>query len=166
MGTPGGGPIHELHAEVLRFVRLLKHSVKPAAVPDQSSLLLLWPLLADGPMRLRELAESKGVDASTASRQAAQLVRAGLIRRDPDPEDGRAALLDVTDEGRAVCHRLMESRRQSIEDALRDWSPERIASLADLLRDFNVAIEAQQRAATPDTLNEAPGGAYTSEETS
>src|SRR3954451_11189787 len=88
----GNGPIRELHAQLLRFVRLLKAGASQAAVPDQSSMLLLWPLLHDGPMRLRDLAACKGVDSSTASRQAAQLVRAGLIRRDPDPDDGRAAI--------------------------------------------------------------------------
>ena len=126
-------------------------------------MLLLWPMLP-GPMRLRDLAESKGVDASTVSRQVAQLVRAGFIRRDPDPDDGRAALLGITDHGRQYCHRLLEARRQIIEDALRDWSPERVASLADLMRDFNLAIEAHQRASVADPI-EAPGGALTQETT-
>ena len=141
-------PVDDLHAEIVRFVKLLKSTLCSAAVADQSSLLLLWPLLHEGPMRLRELATSKGVDSSTASRQAAQLVKAGLIRREPDPEDGRAALLDVTEHGRLVCQRVLDARRTAIETALRDWEPSRIAALAELLRDFNAAMAASP---TPQT---------------
>jgi DNA-binding MarR family transcriptional regulator len=143
--SPEGQPILALHAEILRFVRLLKSSSAHDAVPDQSSLLLLWPLLHIGPMRLRDLAESKGVDSSTASRQAAQLVRAGMIRRDPDPGDGRAALLGLTDKGRHFCEHLLDARRRAIEEALRDWPSERISALADMLGELNQAIEAHQR---------------------
>lgn len=146
--SPRAEPIQRLHTEILRFVRMLKQAPGTATVPDQSSLLLLWPLLHAGSMRLGELAESKGVDASTVSRQVAQLVRAGLIRRDPDPVDGRAAQLALTDHGRQHCQQMIEGRRQAIEKALAGWSPERISQLAALMHDFNLAIEAHQR--TPD----------------
>ena len=164
-GSPTDGePIHELHAEIIRLVRLLKSSTSSAVVPDQSAMLLLWPMLHQGPLRLRDLAESKGVDASTVSRQVAQLVRSGFIRRDPDPDDGRAALLGITDQGRQYCHRLLEARRQIISDALRDWRPERVAALVDLMRDFNFAIEAHQRADVANSI-EAPAGVLTQETT-
>ena len=56
----------------------------------------------------------------------------------------------------------MEARRQSIEDALRDWSPERISTLAELLSDFNLALEVHQRASAP-VHDQAPAGAATSQ---
>ncbi len=77
----------------MRFYRLLKNAAHSEVGTDRSLLQLLWPLMHEGPMRLRDLAEAKGSDASTVSRQAAQLVRAGLIRRDPDPYDRRACLV-------------------------------------------------------------------------
>jgi DNA-binding MarR family transcriptional regulator len=154
--TGDGGPAQELYAEIVRFVRISKSA--NVAHPDQSALLLLWPLLHEGPMRLRDLARSKGVDAFTVSRQAAHLVREGLVKRDPDPDDGRATLLDVTDAGRQFCSQLMESRRQAIQLALSDWPVDKVCQFAALLRDFNLTLQAQQAFHT-----QAPGGARTQE---
>jgi DNA-binding MarR family transcriptional regulator len=134
----------DLADEVMRFVRLLKSAGSMPAAQGRSSLLILWPLLHEGPMRLRELAEHKGVDQSTISRQAASLVQSGLLRRDPDPADRRACLLALTERGRDFCRELVESRRQAIADALGGWSPDRVALFVELFRDFNAAVEAQQ----------------------
>jgi DNA-binding MarR family transcriptional regulator len=138
------GPLHELNAELMRFVRLLKAGNANASGPDRSALLLLWPLLHAGPMRLRELAAARGSDASTVSRQAAQLVKVGLVRRDVDPDDRRACLLAVTDEGRAACQRMIESRLRSISEALQDWEEERVIEFTRLFSEFNRAVEVHQ----------------------
>jgi DNA-binding MarR family transcriptional regulator len=63
---------------------------------------LLFQLVKDGPQRSSALAETACVDPSTVSRQVAQLVKAGLVERQSDPGDGRAALLVSTDRGRAA----------------------------------------------------------------
>src|SRR5258708_35422725 len=76
----------ELLDEVMRFVRLLKASATNAGGLDKASLMLLWPL-RDGPKRVRDLADAKGVDQSTVSRQGAPLGKVGLGRRDSDPGD-------------------------------------------------------------------------------
>src|SRR4051794_40844740 len=96
------GVTDELNEEILRFVRLLKMSASTPGGPDMSALLLLWPL-AQKPMRVRALAQAKGSDPSTVSRQADQLVRDGLISREPDPSDARARMLVLTEKGRAIC---------------------------------------------------------------
>ncbi|HEX6869856.1 MAG TPA: MarR family transcriptional regulator [Micromonosporaceae bacterium] len=141
----------QLNQEILRFVRLLKTSARREAGAreagaDVSALHLLWPLLHDGPMRLGDLAEAKGADASTVSRQAAALVRAGLVRREPDPADRRACLLEVTDQGRQACQRMAEHRRREVAEALRGWSAERVGTFTALLREFNQAVEAHHQA--------------------
>ncbi len=142
---PGLPVTEELNQEIMRFVRLLKASAGPEAGPDRSALLLLWPLMHAGPMRVRELAAARGSDASTVSRQAAQLVRAGLVRRDLDPDDRRACRLALTEGGRGACQQLVDARRQAIDEALRDWDPHRVRIFTELFRDFNCAVEAQQR---------------------
>jgi len=147
----------QLNDEVMRFVRLLKASQTSLVGHDRSALQILFPLLHDGPMRLRDLAEHKGVDQSTVSRQAAQLVHNGLIRRDPDPADRRACLMALTDRGRDLCRELVNGRRRSIEHALRGWSEERVALFLELFRDFNEAVETEQSQAAPN-ISAAPGG--------
>src|SRR5262245_22596583 len=116
----------ELNQELMRFVQLLKSAPTSDAGPDRTALLLLWPLMHTGPMRVRDLAATKGLDASTISRQVAQLVDAGLVRREPDPADRRAWLLVLTDGGRGACRHLIDARRRAIGEALRDWDPDRV----------------------------------------
>jgi len=110
-----------------------------------SALMLLPPLRAMGPMRITDLAEVKGADPSTVSRQAAQLVKAGLARREADPADGRASRLAVTDTGVAACERLREARVAMLTQVLSDWPADRIAAFSTQFAEFNDAVEAYLR---------------------
>lgn len=56
--------------------------------------------LTDGPMTLREIAESQGVDAPYATVIVDKLVSRGLAERTPHPEDNRRKLVTLTDAGR------------------------------------------------------------------
>src|SRR6478609_8851624 len=73
---------------------------------------LLFQLVGTGPQRSSTLAETACVDPSTVSRQVAQLVKAGLVERQSDPEDGRASLLVSTDRGRAAYAAKQEHRQR------------------------------------------------------
>src|ERR1044071_7237693 len=111
--------------EVVRFVRLggrakgMLYSGDLGA--EFSALMLLFPLRHLGPMRVTDLAEVKQADPSTVSRQAAQLVKAGLVRREADPADGRVSRLAVTKAGLAAATELAEARNELIQRVLRDW---------------------------------------------
>jgi DNA-binding MarR family transcriptional regulator len=48
-----------------------------------------------------ELADILRVPPTSISRHVARLAEAGLVRRGPNPSDGRSALLELTDDGRA-----------------------------------------------------------------
>lgn len=88
-----------------------------------------------GPIRLSDLAESVELDLSTISRQIRDLVAAGLIARTPDPADGRAALLSLTEQGMAVLEAVSESRRRVLALAIAEWTDEERNALASgLLR--------------------------------
>ena len=53
----------------------------------------------------------------------------------PDPADGRAALLSLTEQGVAVLEAVSESRRQVLAEAIADWTDEERNALASgLLR--------------------------------
>ena len=110
---------------------------------------LLFQLVNDGPRRSSALAEAACVDPSTVSRQVAQLVKAGLVERQSDPEDGRASLLVATEQGRAAYaakqeHRAADVRRTSSTAGRRRTS----TTLAALLARFNDSF-AEQRDALP-----------------
>jgi DNA-binding MarR family transcriptional regulator len=145
--------------ELLRFARLgsrakgILHKGELGA--EFSALMLLFPLKAMGPLRVTDLAEVKQADPSTISRQVAQLVKAGLARREADQIDGRASRLAITDAGLDACRRLHEARYALLSEALGDWPAERIATFADLFREFNSSVEALMRkeAAAPSREN-------------
>ncbi|SDL07873.1 transcriptional regulator, MarR family [Glycomyces sambucus] len=61
--------------------------------------------LSERPQRtstLREQARKMGWSRSRLSRHASRMEARGLLRRDPDADDGRSCLLVLTDEGMAV----------------------------------------------------------------
>ena len=142
----GAGRLGE---ELLRFVRLGARAKGMLNFGDLgaefSALMLLFPLRLQGPMRVTDLAEVKRADPSTISRQVAQLVKAGLARREADPADGRASRLAVTDAGMAACDQLYQARHALLTKALGDWPPERVIAFADLFAEFNSSVEALLR---------------------
>lgn len=102
---------------------------------------LLKSIAAEGPLRVTELAGCTNLDTSTVSRQVAQLHRAGLLERTPDPDDGRAHRLQLTDDGRSRLHDAFERRRTLLRRALGGWEADDIAELDRLLGRFVIDIE-------------------------
>jgi DNA-binding MarR family transcriptional regulator len=144
-----GDETDRLIAELIHHARLANR-LRARLAGDESggeaSALLLLPVLVSmGPLRITDLAEVKQADPSTVSRQAAQLVRAGLARREADPSDGRASRLAVTAEGELACQRLKQARRAMLDEALQGWPAEELARFADLFHKFNASLEAHLR---------------------
>ena len=74
--------------------------------PTQAQTLAT--LAARGPQRVGGLARTLGVTQPTASDAVAALVRKGLVGRERDPGDGRAASLVLTQEGRKLAAEVAE----------------------------------------------------------
>ncbi|WOC11845.1 MarR family winged helix-turn-helix transcriptional regulator [Gordonia sp. MP11Mi] len=99
-------------------------------------------VLRHGSIRASELAAVMSADPSTTSRHVAQLVDAGLVRRGPDPDDGRACLLELTDDGVKRVGQLSAQRRQNIGSIVADWPDGDFGTFADLLTRFVDSVEA------------------------
>ncbi|MFC0116157.1 MarR family winged helix-turn-helix transcriptional regulator [Kibdelosporangium aridum] len=108
---------------------------------DKTSMVLLGALKQIGPVRSNALAEAVYSDPSTISRQVAALVKDGLIERRADPADGRASLLAVTDEGRALLDARHRQRSCSLARMLAHWSPDDRERFVELLERFVVDHE-------------------------
>lgn len=100
---------------------------------------------ADDAVRGGDLAERFGLDKSTVSRQIAQMEALGLLQRVPDPQDGRARLLRITDEGRSRVRRLRERRARWLSSVLRDWPEGDVAQLISLLSRLNASLDSPER---------------------
>jgi len=98
---------------------------------------LLAELSYRGEARVSDLAEQRFVDASVVSRQAAQLEKLGLIERRRAPEDGRVALLRVTDEGNRVLESWRKRQTDMLANALKGWDKAKLAEATDLLKEIS-----------------------------
>lgn len=103
---------------------------------DPAQASLLYTLKCHGAMRLGDIAESMRLDASTVSRHVQQLGDDGFLQREPDPEDGRARIIDISAEGRAALKSTFDRRRAHVSEALTDWAD----ADRDQLRHFLVRL--------------------------
>lgn len=79
-----------------------------------STVTTLDTLLTDGPLRISDLAEHEALSQPGMTTLVNRLEAGGLAERVPDPTDGRATLVRITDGGRA----LLSTRRADRTAAL------------------------------------------------
>ncbi|HEY5516147.1 MAG TPA: MarR family transcriptional regulator [Pengzhenrongella sp.] len=72
---------------------------RPISMPEYDVLYTLTGFPAAG-VRLRELAEHVRLSQPGLSRLVDRMEADGLVRRTPDPHDGRGTLVSLTDHGR------------------------------------------------------------------
>jgi MarR family transcriptional regulator for hemolysin len=86
-----------------RFERALTRA-QLEITPGEARALVLLGLM--GSVRQNELAAALSVEPMTLVGYLDRLEQQGLVRRQPDPSDGRAKLLAMTDSGRVLERRL------------------------------------------------------------
>jgi|KBSSwiStaDraftv2_1062776.scaffolds.fasta_scaffold00488_17 DNA-binding MarR family transcriptional regulator len=100
---------------------------------SRSQVWLLARLQTSGPVRLGALAEQMNLDKSTLSPQVTRLETDGYVVRTADPTDGRAHLLHVTKEGKALLRRVERSRGAMLRELLSDWPESDLARASRIL---------------------------------
>ncbi|MFF4414767.1 MarR family winged helix-turn-helix transcriptional regulator [Streptosporangium sp. NPDC001559] len=125
----------DVEALALAVERFTGVFIRLASVERMSftTLGVLHTLAGSGPLRLSELKASEQVTQPAITQLVTRLERDGLVRRRPDPTDGRAVLVHITPAGAEIVH----SRRA-----------DRIARLAELARH----LDAGQRRAIAEAL--------------
>jgi len=89
----------------------------------------------DQRLRMSELADSIVISRSGFSRAARRMEEAGLIAREPSPEDGRGAYVVLTDHGRRMFRRAAAVHLRGVaEHFLRHLSEEEAAVMEAALR--------------------------------
>lgn len=126
-----------LHATRARAPR-----VHPAVEASHHSVLVA---VREAPSRVGDIAERNLSDASTVSRQVSHLTSLGLVAKVPDPEDGRAQLVALTEEGVALLDELVERREAWFAELLADWSEEDVTAFIGYVDRFCDAVAADQR---------------------
>lgn len=141
--VPGAGEaLRGLERELAVFLRRARASSGEMARelhPDlePAAYGLLVRLAEAGEQRATALAAYFGVGRATMSRQLRALESLGLIARQPDPADGRASLVRITEEGSRRFSAVRTARRARYLRRLEGWDRAEIAELARLLHRLN-----------------------------
>lgn len=149
-----------LDAALTRIVRALSRehatSARDGGRLTNTGVWLLLHLEEVGPQRPGDLAAWQAVDKSTMTLQLRRLILDGLVERLPDPSDRRAALMQITDDGRAALRAYRTRGRDLLRGLLADWPAEERESLASGLSKLAASFET---AADRMSVG-APGGAW------
>ncbi|MEV4703195.1 MarR family transcriptional regulator [Actinoplanes sp. NPDC049316] len=135
--TSSAEPIHAAFTRLMRWAhrgdvrRLLLGSAAEAL--SMNDITLLRAIGTHGPVRGSDLAAWQGVDKSTITPQVRRLEDRGLIAREGDPGDRRAALLTVTEHGRRKLRKIDDSGALLFERAVDGWSDDDRRLLGELM---------------------------------
>ncbi len=113
-------------------------------MPDAEGLRTSWVfeilrLDAEGPMTIRQLADSVGRTHSALSQKVAAMGRAGLVETRVG-RDGRMRQVHLTDRARALVGR-MRAEWQATEQVLAELEAETPYPLSQSVRDLEAALE-------------------------
>ena len=137
--------IRELEQEVGVLIRRVRRviGVRARAVHESlqpSSYLILAHINESGPVRASSMVELFDIDKGAISRQVHHLMELGLIDPAPDPDDGRATLLKVTDEGARRMKDVADHRRKMLDQQLGDWTDEELSAFVSELARYNASL--------------------------
>jgi DNA-binding MarR family transcriptional regulator len=118
----------QLVVSMHRLVRGLRQSVTaPRLQPTQ--LLVLSELHQHGPMRIGEIAVRALCSQPTATTVVAGLETVGFVSREPDPADGRATIVGITEQGRETIISVAHGEAELLSVRMADLSDEELAVL-------------------------------------
>jgi len=92
-------------------------------------LSTLAVLTKHGPLRLSDLAQLEGVSAPSMTRTIAELESRGFVSRRPDPDDGRAVLVEAAEAGTAAIQEARATRSRVTAQLLESLDPHDSAAI-------------------------------------
>jgi DNA-binding MarR family transcriptional regulator len=129
--------------EALRHGVYLVRRLDAEGELSAAQLSTLKMLLGDG-VRVGEIARNLGVRVPSATEQIIKLEKAGLVRRDPDPDDSRAVRVVLTAEGHAAVGSANERRNAvmaKILVTLSDNERQALAAARPVIEKINSTVQ-------------------------
>lgn len=134
------GRLLELVELVGRRMRRQLQPVVEAEGISVPELFVLRKVYGLGKCRVTELAEDIGIVPSTLTGITERLVTKGFLRREADPEDRRAILLEAGEKLPEVMERIRRAREDRLEGAFKLLPPKEldrlVVDLEQLLHGF------------------------------
>ncbi len=133
-------------AEDLRLaVRRLMARLRQESAGDEltaSQRAVIVRLDAQGPSTIAALARAEAVRPQSMGATVAAIEAQGMVRRNPDPRDGRRAVISLTDTGRRTLAENRARRQEWLESAMASrLSPGELATIRDAVAVLNRLVE-------------------------
>jgi DNA-binding MarR family transcriptional regulator len=130
-----------------RLSRSLRQTRSGAALtPSQYEVLVT--IVAQGPLRLADLALMEGLNPTMLSRIAGKLEASGLVDRVADTGDGRVVHLAASPEGRKLVHQVRGERADALSVALEgltDDERQRLSAALPVLEALTERVKGRQQ---------------------
>lgn len=145
MDEPKGLDEHPLSFAIFRVARLHKalagRLLREAGLrPGQE--LVLMTLWQSGPQRQVDLVETLDSDAATMARSIARLAKAGLVRREPSPTDGRVVIVHPTQAALELRQQVTDAWAELERATAGDLTEGRTAAVLEALADLEANLKA------------------------
>jgi DNA-binding MarR family transcriptional regulator len=111
-------------------------------MPLTAAALTLMDRLSAKPMRHKELAAFVGIKPSSLTKQIQELEAKGLVDRNGDEEDGRAAIIWLTQSGQDALAAAAQIRQSILRQVIAGWSDEQAQQVAELLDQLSAGVVA------------------------
>ena len=98
-----------------------------------TTLSVLDTLAVNGPRRVTELVKTEQISQPGLTQLVTRLERDGLVERRPDPADGRASLVHLTEAGREIGEARREDRSRHLHHLVVQLTPEERQAIAAAL---------------------------------
>ncbi|WP_308272443.1 MarR family transcriptional regulator [Kitasatospora sp. SUK 42] len=110
-----------------------------------TTLSVLDTLAFGGPVRLTELARREQLSQPGVTQLVNRLEQDGLVERRPDPDDGRAVLVHVTDAGRRVGEDRRAERGTHLRPLIEELTSDQRRAIAQALPAMTRLVELGQQ---------------------
>jgi DNA-binding MarR family transcriptional regulator len=125
--------VEQVAAALRLSIGLLLRQLRQTPVPDELTMpesAALARLDRGGPATDSALARREQISPQSMGATLAGLEARGLVERRPDPQDGRRAVMSVSEAGRQVLHSKRSARTQRMARALSaGFTPAELATL-------------------------------------
>ena len=146
---PGWAPKQTVAYWVSRAARMLLRLQDERLRPYGVSMgqIQVIAALMDGSARSqKELAQRAGVKQPTMAETLARMERDGVVRRTPDPDDGRGSLTSLTESAMEQLPKMRETLMRGERDAVAGLTAIEVATLRALLQRVVSNLEAVEAA--------------------
>ena len=148
-----------LARQVFGLQRALRHLTQHSAGlggPGVALQGVMRMIGEDGELRATELAAKLGIGPAGLSRHIADLEELGYVERRPHPQDRRAFLIRLSEQGETVLAQALKQRSAVLQQALAGWSEEEAKQAAASIEALSKTLLAQLGTSAPGAAGPAP----------